>query len=68
MKHAAQRFAEQLGLHGTGPVHESVANYRLQDEKESDSSASEDEENEVHDEEDHDKAGTVVFTIDSIEN
>ncbi|KOC66959.1 hypothetical protein WH47_12386 [Habropoda laboriosa] len=67
-KHAAERLAEQLGLHNIGPTPENVGNYRLQDEKGSDSSTSEDEENEVHDEEDNDKGGTVVFTVDSIES
>ncbi|CAL7946055.1 unnamed protein product [Xylocopa violacea] len=68
-KHAAERLAEQLGLHNIGPLPESVGNYRVQDEKGTSSSSEEDEEeNEVHDEEDNDKAGTVVFTVDSIEH
>ncbi|XP_076177742.1 RNA polymerase II subunit M isoform X1 [Ptiloglossa arizonensis] len=59
-KHAAEKLVEQLGLY----------NVYLQDEKDSSSSStSEDEEkNEVHDEEDNDKRGTVVFTVDSVEN
>ncbi|XP_076751046.1 RNA polymerase II subunit M [Xylocopa sonorina] len=67
-KHAAERLAEQLGLHNIGPLPENVGNYRLQDEKETSSSSEDEEENEVHDEEDNDKAGTVVFTVDSIEH
>lgn len=65
-KHAAERLVEQLGLHNTSP--ENIHTY-LRDEKESDSFSSEDEEeNEVHDEKDNDKRGTVVFTVDSIES
>lgn len=61
-KHAAERLVEQLGLHNIGPSPENIRTY-LRDEKESDSFTSEDEEeNEVHDEEDNDKGGTVVFT------
>ncbi|XP_076245442.1 RNA polymerase II subunit M [Calliopsis andreniformis] len=69
-KHAAERLAEQLGFHSVGVPPESVGRYRLPDEKGSSSSSlSEDEEeNEIHDEEDNDKRGTVVFTVDSIEN
>lgn len=53
-------------MHNTSP--ENIHTY-LRDEKESDSFSSEDEEeNEVHDEEDNDKRGTVVFTVDSIES
>ncbi|CAK9800248.1 DNA-directed RNA polymerase II subunit GRINL1A [Anthophora plagiata] len=67
-KHAAERLAEQLGLHNVGAIPKNIVNYHLQDEKGSDSFTSEDEENEVHDEEDNDKGGTVVFTVDSIES
>ncbi|OAD59731.1 hypothetical protein WN48_08526 [Eufriesea mexicana] len=67
-KHAAERLGEQLGLHNIGPPPNNVTDYRLQHDKESDSLTSEDEENEVHDEEDNDKGGTVVFTVDSIES
>lgn len=67
-KHAAERLADQFGLHNIGPPPENVGTYRLQDEKESNPSISEDEENEVYDDEDNDKAGTVVFTVDSIES
>ncbi|XP_060821822.1 DNA-directed RNA polymerase II subunit GRINL1A [Bombus pascuorum] len=67
-KHAAERLADQFGLHNIGPPPKNVGTYRLQDEKKSDSSSSEDEENEVYDDEDNDKAGTVVFTVDSIES
>lgn len=55
-------------MHNIGPSPENIRTY-LRDEKESDSFTSEDEEeNEVHDEEDNDKGGTVVFTVDSIES
>lgn len=67
-KHAAEKLADQFGLHNIGPPPVNVGTYRLQDEKESDPSISEDEENEVYDDEDNDKAGTVVFTVDSIES
>ncbi|KAK9308148.1 hypothetical protein QLX08_001653 [Tetragonisca angustula] len=67
-KHAAERLVEQLGSHNVGPPPENVSTYRLQDEKESDFSTSDEEENEIHDDEDNDKAGTVVFTVDSIES
>ncbi|XP_076636568.1 RNA polymerase II subunit M isoform X2 [Colletes latitarsis] len=69
-KHAAERLAEQLGVHSVGPPLKTIDNYHIRDGKDSSSSSgSEDEEeNEVHDEEDNDKRGTVVFTVDSIEN
>ncbi|KZC10835.1 hypothetical protein WN55_01534 [Dufourea novaeangliae] len=69
-KHAAERLAEQLGLHTIGLPSEYVNSYRLRDEKNSSSSseAEDEEEHEVHDDEDNDKGGTVVFTVDSIEH
>ncbi|XP_017876144.1 DNA-directed RNA polymerase II subunit GRINL1A [Ceratina calcarata] len=68
-KHAAERLAEQLGLHSINPVIGNLGSYRLRDEKESNSSGSEnEEEHEVHDDEDNDQRGTVVFTVDSIES
>lgn len=66
-KHAAERLVEQFGLHNIDSPPENVSTYRLQDKKESDFFTSDEEENEVHDDEDNDKAGTVVFTVDSIE-
>ena len=65
-KHAAERLAEQLGLHSVGPSLENMGGgYRLPDEKDSSSSSTSEgeDENEIHDEEDNDKAGTVVFTV-----
>lgn len=69
-KHAAERLAEQLGLHSVGAPPENIGSYRLPNEKDSSSSSTseDEEEHEVHDEEDNDKRGTVVFKIDSIEN
>ncbi|XP_029040741.2 DNA-directed RNA polymerase II subunit GRINL1A [Osmia bicornis bicornis] len=64
-KHAAERLAEQFGLHSIGPVPQNVGTYREPSEKDS---GSESEEHEVHDDEDNDKRGTVVFTVDSIEH
>ena len=60
---------QQLGHHNIGDAPEHVGTYRTQNVENSDSSSSEDEEyKEVFDEEDHDKQGTVVFNVDSIEN
>ncbi|XP_058793908.1 uncharacterized protein LOC131665799 [Phymastichus coffea] len=68
-KHAAERLAQQLGLHSTGGLPSNLGNHRGQNTNISDSS-SEDEENyeEVYDDEDNDKAGTVVFTVDTEES
>lgn len=67
-KHAAERLAEQLGLHKIANLPINVGNYRLHEENESNShSESEDEENEIHDEDD-DKRGTVVYTVESVEH
>lgn len=55
----------------SGPIPQNIGNYRLQQTNNllSSSSSSEDEEeHEVLDEEDNDRSGTVVFTVDSIEN
>ncbi|CAD1480829.1 unnamed protein product, partial [Heterotrigona itama] len=65
-KYAAERLAEHFGVHNIGPPPENIGTYRLQNEQESDFSTSDEEQNEVHDDEDNDKAGTVVFTVDSI--
>nr|XP_033340137.1 DNA-directed RNA polymerase II subunit GRINL1A isoform X1 [Megalopta genalis]XP_033340138.1 DNA-directed RNA polymerase II subunit GRINL1A isoform X1 [Megalopta genalis]XP_033340139.1 DNA-directed RNA polymerase II subunit GRINL1A isoform X1 [Megalopta genalis] len=69
-KHAAEKFAEQLGLHTIGRPPKNLDTYQLQGEKDSNSSSTSEneEENEVHDDEDNDKRGTVVFTVDSIEH
>ncbi|EFN85251.1 Protein GRINL1B [Harpegnathos saltator] len=64
-KYAVERLANQIGLHKIGSAPKIDGSYRLQHA--SDSSSSEDEENEVHDDEDYDKGGTVVFTVDSVE-
>lgn len=67
-KHAAERLAEQLGLHKVGNVPVNIGNYRLHGENESSSSSeSENEDNEIHDEDD-DKRGTVVYTVESVEH
>ncbi|XP_011703314.1 PREDICTED: DNA-directed RNA polymerase II subunit GRINL1A [Wasmannia auropunctata] len=67
-KHAVERLVNQLGLHDIGPVPRNVGNYRSQYTNGDYSSSSDDEEHEVHDEEDNDRSGTVVFTVDSIES
>lgn len=68
-KHAAERLAQQLGMYSDDSVPKNVNSYRSHKEMEdSSSSECESEEHEVHDEEDNDKAGTVVFTIDSIKS
>lgn len=69
-KHAIERLINQIGMH-SGPIPQNIGNYRLQQTNNllSSSSSSEDEEeHEVLDEEDNDRSGTVVFTVDSIEN
>ncbi|XP_011299986.1 DNA-directed RNA polymerase II subunit GRINL1A [Fopius arisanus] len=64
-RHAIERLTQHLGIYPVGGIPNSSA-YRSRT-RESDSSDTEsDEEHEVHDEEDNDKAGTVVFTIDSM--
>ncbi|XP_014487384.1 PREDICTED: DNA-directed RNA polymerase II subunit GRINL1A [Dinoponera quadriceps] len=65
-KHAMERLTSQVGLHMVGSAPKNVGSYRLQHASDS-SSPSEDEEDEVHDEEDYDKGGTVVFTVESVE-
>ncbi|KAJ8678964.1 hypothetical protein QAD02_014751 [Eretmocerus hayati] len=69
-KHAAERLAQQLGNHKIGNAPNNLRHYRTQDHDASNTSSSEDEENypEVYDEEDNDKQGTVVFTVDSVES
>lgn len=67
-KHAAERLAQQLGLYGDDSVPKNVSTYRSHKNIEDSSSSSDSEsgeENEVHDDEDHDKGGTVVYMIDS---
>ncbi|CAL1688413.1 unnamed protein product [Lasius platythorax] len=70
-KHAIERLTNQIEMHSIGPIPQNIGNYRLQQTNNllSSSSSSEDEEeHEVQDEEDNDRGGTVVFTVDSIEN
>ncbi|XP_011638096.1 DNA-directed RNA polymerase II subunit GRINL1A [Pogonomyrmex barbatus] len=69
-KHAVERLANQIGLHSVGLIPQNIDNYRshTNDLSSSSSSSDNEEEHEVHDEEDNDKGGTVVFTVDSIEN
>ncbi|XP_047358563.1 DNA-directed RNA polymerase II subunit GRINL1A [Vespa velutina] len=68
-KHAAERLAQQLGLHNVGYIPENVGDYRIHKAiKDDSSSSSESEEDEVHDDEDNDKGGTIVYTIDSIKS
>lgn len=71
-KHAVERLTNQIGLlHDINPTPRNVHNYRSQYTNgllSSSSSSDDEEENEVHDEEDNDRSGTVVFTVDSIES
>jgi len=69
-KHAVERLVNQIGLRNIGAPR-NVDNYRSQHTNglpSSSSSSDDEEEHEVHDEEDYDKGGTVVFTIDSVES
>ncbi|XP_032668886.1 DNA-directed RNA polymerase II subunit GRINL1A [Odontomachus brunneus] len=65
-KHAVERLNNQAGLYKIGAIPKNVGNYRLQDASNSSSSSDYEEENEMHNE-DYDKGGTVVFTVESIE-
>lgn len=69
-KHAIERLTNQIGMHNIGPIPQNIGNYQLQNTNNlSSSSSSEDEEeHEVLDEEDNDRSGTVVFTVESIES
>lgn len=70
-KHAVERLASQVGLYGICSTPRNVDNYRSQYTNglpSSSSSSDNEEDHEVHDEEDNDRGGTVVFTVDSIEN
>ncbi|KYN08875.1 PREDICTED: DNA-directed RNA polymerase II subunit GRINL1A [Trachymyrmex cornetzi] len=68
-KHAVERLANQIG-YSTGPTPQNIGSYRTQYTNGllSSSSSDDEEEHEVHDEEDNDRSGTVVFTVDSIES
>lgn len=63
-------MTNQIGMHNIGPIPQNIGNYQLQNTNNlSSSSSSEDEEeHEVLDEEDNDRSGTVVFTVESIES
>uniref|UniRef100_A0A6V7K3K9 Uncharacterized protein n=1 Tax=Bracon brevicornis TaxID=1563983 RepID=A0A6V7K3K9_9HYME len=65
-KHAIARLTEQIGMHKLGSI--PVGGTYRSERKDSISSDpdTDEEEHEVHDEEDHDRAGTVVFPVDSI--
>ena len=66
-KHSIERLTQRIGLSNIGDVNRPMEDHRVQD-SDSDSSSSKDEEEiEVHDDEDNDKAGTVVFKVDSID-
>ncbi|XP_012277587.1 DNA-directed RNA polymerase II subunit GRINL1A [Orussus abietinus] len=67
-KHAAERLAEQLGLHSIGSLPSNIGKYRLPDAHSTSASSSDDEEeHEVHDEESPDVGGTVTYTVESVE-
>lgn len=58
-------------MHDIGPISQNIGNYQLRHTNNlpsSSSSSEDDEEYEVKDEEDNDRSGTVVFTVDSIES
>lgn len=70
-KHAIERLANQIGMHNIGPISQDIGNYQLRHTNNlpsSSSSSDDEEEYEVQDEEDNDRSGTVVFTVDSIES
>ena len=64
-----ERLANQIE-YSIGPTPQNVGSYRTQymNGSLSSSSSDDEEEHEMHDEEDNDRSGTVVFTIDSIES
>ncbi|XP_063995809.1 DNA-directed RNA polymerase II subunit GRINL1A [Diachasmimorpha longicaudata] len=64
VKHAIERLTQQAGVYTVGNV-TNAGVYRSRNEKSDSSDSETDEEHEVHDEEDNDKAGTVVFTVES---
>lgn len=65
MKHATERLADQLGLPSTGDVPKNVGHYREQRDDSDDGSSIGDQETEVLDEEDQDRGGTIVYTVES---
>ncbi|EFN72944.1 hypothetical protein EAG_11236 [Camponotus floridanus] len=70
-KHAIERLTNQIGMHNIGPISQDIGNYQLRHTNNlpsSSSSSDDEEEYEVQDEEDNDRSGTVVFTVDSIES
>ncbi|XP_070164232.1 DNA-directed RNA polymerase II subunit GRINL1A isoform X3 [Polyergus mexicanus] len=70
-KHAIERLANQIGMHNIGPIPQNIGNYHFWHTNKlvsSSSSSENEEEHEVLDEEDNDRSGTVVFTVDSIES
>ncbi|XP_011494132.1 PREDICTED: uncharacterized protein LOC105359277 [Ceratosolen solmsi marchali] len=69
-KNAVERLTQHIGMYKVGDLSGRAGNYRIQNTKDFNSSSSEDEESypEVHDDEDNDKGGTVLFTVDTIES
>lgn len=65
-----ERLASQVGLYDICPTPHNVDNYRSHTNGllSSSSSSDNEEDHEMHDEEDNDRSGTVVFTVDSIES
>lgn len=63
-------MANQIGMHNIGLTPQNLGNYQLRHTNNlpSSSSSEDEEEHEVLDEEDNDRSGTVVFTVDSIES
>jgi len=57
-------------MQNIGPIPQNIGNYQLRHTNNlpSSSSSEDEEEYEVQDEEDNDRSGTVVFTVDSIES
>lgn len=63
-QHAIERLTQSLGSYAIGAVPINPGAYRTATD-DSDSSDTDEEHTEVHDEDDADKTGTVVFNIDS---
>ncbi|XP_044016453.1 DNA-directed RNA polymerase II subunit GRINL1A [Aphidius gifuensis] len=65
MKHSIERLMQQVGMHNVGLPPIEPGDYRFKKD-DSDSSDGEYEDEEVYDDEDNDRAGTVSFPVDSI--
>lgn len=62
--HSIERLTQQIGKFNVGNPPRDPGDYREKDDDDSDSEVDE-EANQVYDDEDCDKAGTVTFPVDS---